>query len=72
MKLTTNDVATGCWQKLLAHHDPMLAKLRARIENPALAEADRLPLLYKIHFIKELMALGDPDPNPDRNSTIAG
>lgn len=60
MKLTPHDIGTPLWQKLEDHYTPILAKLRARAENPDLTEADRLPLLHQVKFIKEFIALAEP------------
>jgi|GEM_PF-2238359 len=61
MKLNTHEVGSPLWQKLTDHYEPQLAKLRARAENPILTEADRLPLLWQISHIKNLLELGEPD-----------
>lgn len=61
MKLTSVEISSGLWSKLVAHYTPLLAKTRARAENPALTEAERLTLLYKIAFIKELLEMAEPE-----------
>ena len=61
MKLNAFEVSTPLWQKLEAHYTPELAKLRARAENPELPESDRVPLLWRIKFIKEFLALAEPE-----------
>lgn len=62
MKLTIHEVATPLWQKLEAHYTPKLAALRARVENPELEEAKRIPLLWHIQYIKEFLELAQLDP----------
>lgn len=61
MKLSSHEIATPLWQKLEAHYTPELAKLRARAENPRLPEAERIELLWQIHFIKNFLALAEPE-----------
>ena len=61
MKLTSVEISSGLWSKLVDHYNPILARLRARAENPALTEADRLALLYKIAFIKEFLEMAEPE-----------
>ena len=61
MKLTNVEVASGLWSRLVAHYTPILAKARARAENPALIESERLILLYKIAFIKEFLEMAEPE-----------
>ena len=63
MKLTQLEIASPLWQRLTDHYGVLLAKLRARIENPALSEADRMPLLHQIVHIKALLAMADPPKN---------
>lgn len=60
MKLNNAEIAQPLWQKLEAHYTPTLAKLRARAENPELPEADRVPLLWQIRFIRDFLALAQP------------
>jgi hypothetical protein len=62
MKLNAHDVATPLWQKLEANYIPKLAALRARVENPELEEAKRIPLLWQIQYIKEFLELAQLDP----------
>ncbi len=61
MKLNAFEIASPLWQKLEAHYTPELAKLRARAENPELSESDRVPLLWRIKFIKDFFALAEPE-----------
>lgn len=61
MKLNTVEAGTPLWNKLVAYYTPALAKLRARAENPELPEAERKGLLYQIKFIKEFLALAEPE-----------
>ena len=61
MKLTSVEISSGLWSKLVAHYTPLLAKSRARAENPALSEAERIPLLYRIAFIKEFLEMAEPE-----------
>lgn len=62
MKLTPVEASSGLWTRLDEHYRPMLAKLRLRAENPILAEADRLPLLWQIKIINDLLAMAEPEP----------
>lgn len=62
MKLNPHEMGSPLWQKLEDHYCPILAKLRARIENPDLEESARIPLLWQAHTIKQFLALGDPEP----------
>ena len=61
MKLTGVEVSSNLWQRLTDHYTPILAKARARAENPALIESERLILLYKIAFIKEFLEMAEPE-----------
>ena len=61
MKLNPHEVATPLWGKLVGHYTPILAKHRARLENPRLPEAERIELCWKIAAIKELFELAEPD-----------
>lgn len=61
MKLTPHEVAQPLWSKLVDHYTPLLAKHRARLENPALQESERIALCYKIQSIKEFLALAEPE-----------
>lgn len=61
MKLTSVEISSGLWSKLVDHYTPILAKSRARAENPALIESERLILLYKIAFIKEFLEMAEPE-----------
>lgn len=60
MRLTNVEISSSLWNKLVDHYTPMLAKLRARAENPKLSEAERMPLLWKITHIKELLEMAEP------------
>lgn len=60
MKLSPHEVGQPLWQKLVEHHEAELVKLRARIENPRINEAERIELAWKIHTIKRFLALGHP------------
>lgn len=57
MKLTQLEIQSGLWTKLVEHYTPILAKLRARAENPEMPEAERMPLLWRIKHIKDFLAL---------------
>lgn len=61
MKLNAAETGTPLWTKLVEYHLPILAKYRARIENPLLPEAERIALAWQIKSIKEFLALGEPD-----------
>jgi len=61
MKLTQVEIASPLWNKLAEHYTPILAKLRARAENPELSEADRMPLLWQIKHIKDFLALSQTE-----------
>jgi hypothetical protein len=61
MKLSNHEISTPLWQRLVEHYTPMLAKLRARAENPELPEADRVKLLWQIKHIKDFLALAEPE-----------
>lgn len=61
MKLTNVEISSGLWNRLVDHYTPILAKSRARAENPALSEAERIPLLYRIAFIKEFLEMAEPE-----------
>lgn len=61
MKLTNIEISSGLWNRLVDHYTPILAKSRARAENPALSEAERIPLLYRIAFIKEFLEMAEPE-----------
>ena len=60
MKLAPHEVATPLWTKLVEHHTPLLAKYRARLENPMTADAERTALCWRIAAIKEFLELGQP------------
>jgi len=59
MKLTTIEIQSGLWHKLVDHYTPLLSKLRARAENPLLAESERTPLLWQIAHIKNLLDMAE-------------
>ena len=59
MKLASHDISSPVWQRLVEHYTPTLAKLRARAENPELSEADRVPLLWQIRWIRDFLALAE-------------
>lgn len=66
MKLTQVEISSGLWQKLVDHYTPILAKIRARAENPILAEVDRLPILWQIAHIKTLLEMAVLKESDDR------
>lgn len=66
MKLTQIEIQSGLWNKLVEHYEPQLAKLRARAENPILAEVDRLPILWQIAHIKTLLEMAVLKESDDR------
>lgn len=61
MKLNLAESASPLWQKLKEHYEAELARMRARIENPLLAEAERIGLCWRIKEIKELLEMEIPD-----------
>jgi hypothetical protein len=61
MRLTNVEISSGLWNKLVDHYTPILAKTRLRAENPAVSEAERIPLLHKIAFIKDLLAMAEQE-----------
>ncbi len=61
MTLNAAEVGTPLWNKLVAHYEPKLVSLRARAENPELEEVKRKDLLYQIKFIKDFLALAEPE-----------
>lgn len=61
MKLNAAETGTPLWNKLVEYYTPLLAKYRARLENPLLPEAERVALCWQIKSIKEFLALGEPD-----------
>lgn len=69
MKLSPHEINTPLWSKLTAHYEPILAKHRARLENPKIHEAERLELCWKIAAIKELLAMAVPE---QKQQTDAG
>ena len=60
MKLAPHEIATPLWTKLVEHHAPLLAKYRMRLENPHLAESERIQLCWRIAAIKDFLELGQP------------
>ena len=61
MKLTPHEIALPLWNKLTEHYTPILAKYRARIENPRITEADRIELAWRIAGIKDFLNLATPE-----------
>ena len=61
MKLNAAETGTPLWLKLVDWYTPILAKYRARLENPLLPEEERVALCWQIKSIKEFLALGEPD-----------
>lgn len=61
MKLTPHEINTAVWQKIDDHYKPILAKYRARIEQPRIEEKERIELAWKIAGVKELLALAELD-----------
>lgn len=61
MKLNAHEIATPLWTKLVEHYTPILSKHRARLENPALAEHERVALCWQIKVIKDFLALAEPE-----------
>lgn len=60
MKLAPHEIATPLWQKLVEHYTPILAKYRARLENPRIDEKERIELCWRIATIKDLFELAEP------------
>lgn len=58
--LAPHETGSPLWQKLVAHHDAELVKLRARIENPRITETERIELAWRITGIKKFLSLGKP------------
>ena len=66
MKLELHEVQGPLWQKLAAHLNEKLRVHRARVENPAVPEAERLGLCWQIKTIKEFLELAEqPAPKGD-------
>jgi hypothetical protein len=61
MKLAPHETATPLWHKLSEHYKAELAKHRGRLENPSLTEKERDALCWRIHEIKNLLDLAEPD-----------
>lgn len=61
MRLTQYEIATPLWTKLVEFYTPELVRLRARAENPKMPEAERIELLWQIKFIKDFLALAEPE-----------
>lgn len=61
MKLVAHEIATPLWTKLVEYHTPKLAALRARLENPRMPEVERIELCWQIKFIKDFLALAEPE-----------
>lgn len=61
MKLLPSEVASPLWSKLCEHYEPLLAKARARLENPRITEAERIELCWKIAGLKDFLALAVPE-----------
>lgn len=64
---TDHERKSSTWEKLQAHYKPLLAKHRARLENPSIDDRERVALCWKIDMIKGLLALGEQD-----NKDVAG
>lgn len=60
MKLNQAEIGSPLWQRLKAHHEQILAEKRARLENPRIAEPERIQLAWEIHTIKQFLAIGQP------------
>jgi len=61
MKLNQAEIGTPLWGKLCAYYEPQLATLRARLENPATPDKDRVDLCWRIKAIKDFLALAEPE-----------
>jgi len=72
MKLTAVEVGTPVWHKIMAYYEPKLVKHRDRIENPRITEAERIEIAWRIAGIKELIALGNLEPERKQQVITAG
>lgn len=61
MKLAPHEIQSSLWQKLVDHYTPILAKHRARLENPTISEAETIKLRWQIAAIKDLFALAETE-----------
>lgn len=61
MRLTPFEVQSALWAKLTEHYTPTLAKHRARLENPAIDERERIGLQWQIKVLKDFLALAEPE-----------
>lgn len=61
MKLNPHEIASPLWTKLCEYYAPLLAKARARNENPLVPEAERISLCWQIKFMKDFLNLAVPD-----------
>jgi len=61
MKLAAHETATPLWGKLSEHFETSLAKLRARLENPSITDAETAMLRWQIKGFKELIAMAEPE-----------
>lgn len=61
MRLTPHEAQSALWQKLVSHYTPLLAKHRARLENPRIEEKERIELCWRIAAIKDLFELAEPE-----------
>lgn len=59
--LNPHEANTPVWQKIEQHLNTQLAKKRERLENPRIAEAERIQLAWQIDTYKEFLALGQPE-----------
>lgn len=59
MTLNQHDLSTPLWSKLCAHYEPLLARARARLENPQMPESERIALCWQIKNIKEFLAMAE-------------
>ena len=61
MKLELHEVSSSTWHKLKTHYEEVLSKKRERLENPRIAESERIQLAWEIHTIKDFLATGTPE-----------
>lgn len=61
MKLSPYETATPLWARLSEHFETQLAKLRARLENPSITDAESAMLRWQIKGFKELLAMAEPE-----------
>jgi hypothetical protein len=66
MKLNTAHTQTELWQMLEAHMGARLADQRTRAEKLGITHEERMAHVIRIDEIKKFLALGTPEPKPER------